>query len=356
MQRDDRLTIREIAKMAGVSTQTVSRVINGRPDVAPATRSAVQGIIDSVGFRPSDLARSLVHRRSQTIGVIIAGLGYFGVAETLHGITEESDLAGYGLLLKEIANADLSDVAPVVEFMIARRVEGIIYASPQLERNIEIVQSSLPETRPPIVFLKCEPSDRFVTIRIDNYGGALEAVRHLVKLGRRRIGHISGPLGWFEARERRDGWRDGLREAVLATASMTEGDWTATSGAAACHEILRLDPDVDAIFVGNDQMALGVLHVAAQRGIRIPDDLAVVGFDDVSDAAEFSPPLTTVRQPIFELGRLAVRELLLQIHEDGASSKPRAVVLPTELVVRETAPRPSEPPAPCQAPAEAARS
>ncbi len=338
MRSDTKLTIRDIAQMAGVSTQTVSRVINERPDVAPATRVAVQGVIDSVGFHPSAVARSLVHRRSRTIGVIISGLSYFGVGETLNGIAEESDEAGYGLLVKEIANAEVPEIGPVVEFMIARRVEGIIYAAPQLERNIERVQASLPAVRPPVVFLKCEPSERFVTIRIDNFGGSIQAVRHLIALGRRRIAHVSGPLDWYEARERRDAWCTTLLEAGMEPAPVASGDWTAASGASAFRQILDTVAGVDGVFVGNDQMALGVLHVASQCGIRVPDDLAVVGFDGVADAAEYSPPLTTVRQPIFELGRLAVRELLHEIDADGEPTEPRSLVLPTELIVRETAP------------------
>ena len=147
--------------MSGVSTQTVSRVINKRPDVSQETRAAVERLIAETGFQPSAVARSLVQRRSQTLGVIVAGLRYFGVAQTLNGITEEAQAAGYGVLLKEIESTDTVDIGPVIEFMIAHRVEAIIFATPQLGTNISKVRSELPAASPPVIFLKSEPSPQF---------------------------------------------------------------------------------------------------------------------------------------------------------------------------------------------------
>jgi LacI family transcriptional regulator len=338
LQDHSRITIKEIARMCGVSTQTVSRVINKRPDVSPGTRQAVEAAIAATGFQPSAVARSLVHRRSQTLGVIVAGLRYFGVAQTLNGITEESQAAGYGVLLKEIESTDTVDIAPVIRFMIAHRVEAIIFAAPQLGTNIAPVRTQLPPACPPIIFLKSEPSPLFSTIVIDNYGGARQATAHLLALGRRRIAHLAGPLPWREAQDRHDGWRDALRDAGVEPGPVVPGTWTPASGEAGFGQLLALDPDLDGVFVANDQMALGVLRLAHSRGIRIPEDVAVVGFDGLDEGAHFTPSLTTVVQPLRELGELAVREVLAIASEARGVGSVRSLSLATQLIVRESAP------------------
>jgi LacI family transcriptional regulator len=333
-----RVTIKEIARMCGVSVQTVSRVINQRPDVSPATRAAVEAAIAQVGFQPSAVARSLVQRRSYTLGVVAAGLRYFGVAQTLNGITEESEAQGYALLLKEISGTGASDLMPVIEFLIAHRVEGIVFAAPDLGEDLGSLRARLPMSAPPIVFLKSEPSRAFTTILIDNYGGARTATSHLVALGRRRIGHLSGPLGWHEARDRQQGWRDALRDAGLELGPQQAGDWTAESGALAIDDLRAADPAMDAVFVANDQMALGAMHRMLSQGVRIPDDIAVVGFDGMEEGAYFSPALTTVRQPLGELGQLAVREVLAADPEGTGRQAVHGLTLATQLVIRESAP------------------
>jgi LacI family transcriptional regulator len=337
VQDGDRITIKEIARMCGVSTQTVSRVINKRPDVSPQTRQAVEAAIAATGFQPSAVARSLVQRRSQTLGIVVAGLRYFGVAQTLNGITDGAQEAGYGLLLKETDSSESVEIGPVIEFMIAHRVEGIIFAIPQIGANIATVRSGVPPAAPPIVFLKADPAPAFSTIGIDNHGGAALATNHLVALGRRRIAHLGGPPAWYEAVDRDAGWRSALREAGLRPGPVVSGTWSAESGVAAFEAVLEVDPDIDGIFVANDQMALGVIRVANARGIRIPDDLAVVGFDGLDEGAQFTPSLTTVVQPLRELGELAVRELLAVTDGDGQVA-PRTETLATELVIRESAP------------------
>jgi DNA-binding LacI/PurR family transcriptional regulator len=340
--RQHRVTIKEIARMTGVSTQTVSRVINNRPDVSPETRRSVEAAIAEHGFQPSAVARSLVQRRSQMLGVIAAGLRYFGVAQTVNGVAEAAEAAGYSIILKELASFDVPDIAPVVDYFVAHRVEGIIFAPPQMGANIRRLQEHLPRSAPPVVFLKAEPSSEYTTIGIDNEAAARQATRHLASLGRRRIAHISGPLEWREARDRRDGWLAALAEAGLEPGSVAAGDWTSASGASAFARILDEDPAVDGLFAASDQMALGALHVANQRGIRIPEQLAVVGFDGLPEAAEFTPSLTTVYQPLREMGRLAVTELLAVVQADVAPPA-HSVWMPTEFIPGESAPLPSSP-------------
>lgn len=339
MPRQKRVTIREIARMCGVSMQTVSRVINNRPDVSPATRQAVEAAIASVGFQPSAVARSLVQRRSQTLGVIATGLDLFGVAQTLNGITEASQRAGYALLLKELASDDVDGVTPAIDFLVAHRVEGlIIFNPPSVETSVSALQAEVPEGRPPIVVLKSEPSSEFSTIAVDNFGGARMATEHLLALGRSRIGHIAGPATWREARDRTDGWRTALADAGIEPGPVASGDWSSASGEVAFRELIARAPDLDAVFVANDQMALGLLHVANERRIQVPGRLAVVGFDGLDEGAQFSPSLTTIGQPLRELGRLAVRELLSTIDADHGQAEVRNLTLATELIVRDSAP------------------
>ncbi len=330
--------------MTGVSTQTVSRVINKRPDVSPETRRAVEAAIVEHGFQPSAVARSLVQRRSQMLGVIVAGLRYYGVAQTVNGMTRASEAAGYSIILKELASFDVPDIVAVVDFFVAHRVEGIIFAPPQMDTNIRHLQEQLPPSTPPVVFLKAEPSERFTSIGIDNVAAAAEATGHLVRIGRRRIAHLAGPLAWREARDRRDGWLQALAEAGLEPGPMVAGDWEAASGATAFERILEQDPAVDGLFAASDQMALGALHVANERGIRIPDQLAVVGFDGLPEAAEFTPSLTTIHQPLQEIGRMAVDELVATFATD-ADPVARTLTVPTSLVVADSAPLPSGAPA-----------
>lgn len=339
MPRQHRVTIREIAQMTGVSMQTVSRVINKRPDVSPSTRIAVERAIAAVGFQPNAVARSLVQRRSQTLGVIATGLKLFGVAQTLNGITEASQESGYALLLMELASEDIEGVTPAIDFLVSHRVEGmIIFAAPEIGANVAATSAMSGVPRPPIVLLKAEPSTDFSTISVDNRGGGMMATRHLLRLGRTRIGHVSGPPTWREARDRTEGWRAALAEAGVEPGPIATGNWSSDSGARAFGELLARAPDLDAVFVANDQMALGVLHVAHERGIAIPDAIAVVGFDGLVEGAEFTPSLTTIGQPLRELGRLAVRELLSNITDEPPPSGVRNVTLATELIVRDSAP------------------
>lgn len=334
----DRLTIREIAQMCGVSVQTVSRVLNNRPDVAPATRQAVEAAIKAVGFEPSEVARSLVQRRSQTLGVITTGLRYYGVAQTLNAITEASQAAGYALLLEELPREDRESVTAAVRFLVAHRVDGLILFAPPDVGSVDGIDEAFPPSSPPIVLLKSEPTPSYSTITVDNRAGARLATEHLVALGRRRIAHLAGPSSWREARDRIDGWRDALASAGLPKGAVVAGDWTSASGEAAFAELLARDPTLDAVFAANDQMALGVLHLAHERGIAVPGQVAVVGFDGLPEGAHFTPSLTTVAQPLREFGALGVRQLLDAIEGAGGDRPARAHTLQPALVVRDSAP------------------
>ncbi len=339
--RLQKVTIKDIARMCKVSTQTVSRVLNERADVAPDTRSSVEKAIAELGYQPSALARSLVQQRSYTLGVIISGLQYSGVSMTLNGITEHCEAFNYSLLLKELANFNVTDIVPIIKSLISNHVEGIIFAAPEIGNNVQTIQAQLPVVCPPIVFLKSRPDDRHLTIRVDNYEGARQATEHLIAVGRKKIGLISGPLDWLESRERKQGWNDVLVSAgeTISDRQWSMGNWTPQSGEAAFADLIHKFPQMDAVFASNDQMALGVLHFASTHAIRVPEDLAVIGFDDLPESAYFTPSLTTIKHPLRELGMNAVKSLLAVIEGEQDVAPKSMMTLKTELVVRDSTQR-----------------
>ncbi|HJR80278.1 MAG TPA: LacI family DNA-binding transcriptional regulator, partial [Anaerolineales bacterium] len=210
-----RPTIKEVAKAAGVSTQTVSRVINDRPDVAPETRERILTKIGELGYQPSALARSLIQQRSYTLGVVTAGLKYIGPSRTLNGIASAAEAAGYALLLKELSSFEADDVLPIFQALLSRHVDGIIWAVPEVGENRSWVNEHSIGLRIPIVYLAMEPRHAISTVSIDNYQGGRIAMAHLLEQGYRKIGHIAGPLDWWEARQRMLAWKDALRESGL---------------------------------------------------------------------------------------------------------------------------------------------
>jgi LacI family transcriptional regulator len=337
-----RVTIRDVAAAAGVSHQTVSRVINNRPDVAQDTRRRVWQVIDELNYQPSAIARSLIQQRSTTLGVVIAGLDYTGPSRTLNGITGQAEEMGYTLLLKALPGFDTGDPEPLLNSLLARQVDGIIWAVPDVGGNRDWLQNVSAELLPaPIIFLTMQARPDLTIVSVDNYAGGRAATGHLLGQGCRHIGHISGPLDWWEARQRKAGWRDALLDAGLHVADhhWAEGTWSTASGERAIRQLLDGYSQMDALFVANDQMALGVLQLACRKGLRVPQDLAVVGFDGLSESAYYWPPLTTVHQDQQELGCTAVRELVRIIEtnmQGDAVAEPRSILLQPKLVVRES--------------------
>jgi LacI family transcriptional regulator len=341
MNSNKRPTIKEVAKVAGVSTQTVSRVINERPDVAPETRERILMTIDELGYQPSALARSLIQQRSYTLGVVTAGLKHIGPSRTLNGIASAAEEAGYSLLLKELPRYDAEDVVPIFQALFSRHVDGIIWAVPEVGENRNWVDRQSLDLKIPIVYITMEPKQNISTVSIDNYLGGRMAMSHLLEQGYRRIGHISGPLDWWEARQRLASWKDALQEAGLEVqdAHCVEGNWSSASGGLAIEKLFDQYPEMDSVFVANDQMALAVIQEACQRGMRIPDDLAVVGFDNMPESAFFYPPLTTIQQDQQTVGKVAVEETILMIEsgwEGLAPPEPKSVKLAPTLVVRQS--------------------
>jgi DNA-binding LacI/PurR family transcriptional regulator len=336
-----RATIKEVASVAGVSTQTVSRVINERPDVSPETRKRVQEVIKALSYQPSALARSLISQRSHTLGVVTAGLRHIGPSRTLSGITSVAEATGYSILLKELPDYDTEEITPIFQAFLSHHVDGIIWAVPEVGENRKWVNDQTAEIEVPLVYITMEPRDNLSIVSIDNYAGGWIAMSHLLDQGHRKIGHICGPLDWWEARQRMAAWKDALTEAGLdaSDSHCVEGTWSSASGALAIEKLHDQYPDMDAVFVANDQMALGVMNYFAEKKIRIPEEVGVVGFDNIPEAAFFSPPLTTVQQDQNEVAKIAVAEVI-KIIESGWQGldpvEPRSMILPPTLVVRQS--------------------
>ncbi|MBN1428591.1 MAG: LacI family DNA-binding transcriptional regulator [Anaerolineae bacterium] len=335
-----RITIRDVAALAEVSNQTVSRVLNDRPDVAEETRQRVWQVIEDLNYQPSAIARSLIHQRSFTLGIVTAGLKFIGPSQTLNGITKQAEEAGYTLLLKELPGFHTVDINPILNMLLSRQVEGIIWAVPEIGDNRDWIQG-LPELAIPMIFLDMQARPGVSVVTIDNYSGGRLATEHLLAQGYVHIGHLSGPLDWWEARQRQAGWQDALHDAGLQVSNRqwVSGNWSTASGVQEMERLLENYPEMDAVFVGNDQMALGALQVFCQRGIRVPEDVAVVGFDGIPEAAYYCPPITTVSQDLRELGSIAVQELLQAIEsarQDHTTYEPKQITIRPELVVRES--------------------
>lgn len=339
--RNGRATIKEVASAAQVSTQTVSRVINERPDVSPETRKRVQAVIEKMGYQPSALARSLIRQRSYTIGVVTAGLGYVGPAQALSGITGAAEAAGYALLLKELSSFDANNITPIFQAFLSRHVDGIIWAVPEVGENRKWVNRLQMDLEIPVVYLTMEPQEGISVVSINNYLGGRMALTHLLEQGYRHTAHISGPLDWWESRQRMNGWKNVLIEAghEVNDRFWVEGNWSSASGVQAAKTLFEKYPEMDSIFVANDQMALGVMQAAFEHNVSIPDGLGIVGFDNIPESAFFRPPLTTVQQDVYSLGKIALEETIKMIEagwQEQEPNEPRSVLLSPALVVRQS--------------------
>jgi DNA-binding LacI/PurR family transcriptional regulator len=316
----------DVAKLAGVSLQTVSRVINDSPHVRAATRQRVEDAMRKLEYRPNPVARALVTGRSRTLGVVSFDTTLFGPASTLFGIERAAHDADYFVSIVSLRSLDRSSVMSAVERLRAQGVDGILVIAPQESASQAILH--LPQDVP-VVAAEAGPGDSVPLVVVDQVEGARLATQHLLDLGHRTVWHISGPADWLEAQQRVDGWRATLEAAGASPPPVLVGDWSARAG----HELGReLGPDVTAVFVANDQMALGVLRSLHEAGRRIPADISVVGFDDIPEAEYFTPPLTTVRQNFNEMGRRSLLLLLEQI--ESRSRAPVRETVPPELVVR----------------------
>ncbi|QWT23959.1 LacI family DNA-binding transcriptional regulator [Subtercola sp. PAMC28395] len=295
----------DVAKLAGVSHQTVSRVLNEHPSLRASTRQKVLDAMRELNYRPNAAARALSSSRSRMIGILSTSSGEYGPATIVTAIEAAARSRGYSVSIANADGLDLTSIDEAVSHLAELSAEGLVVVAPQLQ--VLDALSRLTITIPYIT-LQAVSSDGSGGGPLDQVVGARLATAHLISLGHTRIGHIAGPADWLDANLRLTGFRDETASYGLDQELVVAGDWSAASGHRAALELLDLG--VTAIFAGNDQMALGALSAAATAGVDVPGHLSVVGFDDLPEAAFYLPALTTIRQDLAEAGRQSVALLL----------------------------------------------
>lgn len=327
-----RVTIREVAKRAGVSHQTVSRVINNSPEVAASTREQVQRAIAELNYHPNAQAVSLSRDRSDIVGMIVNNARDAFFAQIIDGACQVLSARGRFMLL---ASTDHATQPEAIETLLrSRRIDGMIIVLP-LEISLEHA-ARLAESRLPLVLVDFQYDLDVDHVAVDNFQGAYSATEHLIKLGHRRIAIICGRRDIPVGEIRLDGYRAALEHYGLPydPALIMPGDFSVASGAAAMERLLEVDPRPTAVFACDDPMAFGALAVLYRHGLRVPGDISVIGFDDIPEARHCVPPLTTIRQPLREMGEIAGNHICQVI--DGFTSDRLRLTVSTELVLRET--------------------
>ncbi len=324
-------TIKDVAIRARVSTASVSRVLNGSGAVTEPTRQRVLRAAQHLRYTPHEAARSLITRRTRTIGVLLPDIHGEYFSELIRGIDRAARLRGLHLLVSS-SHGDADEAALALRAMNGR-VDGVLVMSPYLDARS--LDEALPPTLPAVLLNTPADAGRAPAFVIDDFGGAKAMVEHLRALGYQRIAHIAGPGGNYESAERLRGFQAALGRTLAAKALVLAGNFTEESGYLAGQQLAAATPRPDAVFASNDMMAIGCLFALREAGLRVPEDIALAGFDDIPIARYITPPLTTVRAQITELGRQALDALAHAIDEPGDGKFVRHT-LGTQLVVRES--------------------
>ncbi len=326
-----RPTIRDVARKAGVSHQTVSRVINGRESVLPETRAVVETAIEQMGYHPSAIARSMARGQTHTLACISPNLTDYTFSSVIEGAETEARQQGYFILSASASDPEAFHEL-VNELVGHRRVDGLIVINPYADDRYKFLPKDFP-----LVFVGARSHDEKVcSVALDDEKVAYEATRHLISLGHTNIAMITGPMEEDCSQDRTAGYQRALQEAGIPfdETMVNEGDWSATSGQSALQSFVEDGRAPTAIFAQNDRMAMGVLRAARDANLRIPSQLAVIGVDDMPLSSYFDPPLTTMRQDMPLIGQKATR-MLLEIIQNNTSAI-REVKLPAQLVVRQS--------------------
>lgn len=326
----------DVARLAGVSHQTVSRVINNHPNVRDSTRERVLKAVKQLRYRPNTAARAMVTRRSRNLGLITTGSPDYGPASTVLGFSTAAREARYNVSIATMLDADPEFVQAGVELLLGQNIEAMIVVASRRS-----VIQALAGTELDLPVIAVEPSGVYSAswVAIDQYAGARRATEYLISQGHRDIVHLAGPEDSMDAGERVRGWRDAMADHGLSAPTPDVGDWSPSSGYAFASRLVAGPQPCTAIFCGNDQMAVGCLHALRDLGVGVPDDVSLIGFDDIPEAEHLYPPLTTMRQDFLQLGRdimATVLDRLDEIDVVPARSVP-------ELVVRESVRRVAAP-------------
>jgi DNA-binding LacI/PurR family transcriptional regulator len=320
----------DVARLAGVSHQTVSRVLNNHPNVRVETARRVRAAIAELGYRPNTAARALVTGSTRTIGLVTSHINQYGPAQTLLGLEQAARSAGYSLGVAILDENSETAMREAVDRFVAQSVDAVVALSTYGQAVDALRRFVAPV---PLIAVQVGRGEDHPTVWVDQELGAELATRHLLELGHRTVHHVSGPVDSLESRGRLRGWRRELLRAGAPVPEPIEGDWTAAAGHAVGRRLAaarRRGEDVTAVFLANDQMALGLLAALHEEGLEIPDDVSVIGFDDLPEAPYFTPPLTTVRQDFEELGRRGVELVLARLAGQDLHPEP----VPAPLLVR----------------------
>ncbi|WP_166845904.1 LacI family DNA-binding transcriptional regulator [Isoptericola sp. BMS4] len=323
----DKPNIRQVAQLAGVSHMTVSRVLNGHPHIREATRVRVEEAIEALGYRPNMTARALATQRSRRIGVLVESSVEFGPTSTVRAVESAARASGY--VVSSVLLRAGEEITPqeAVDHLVAQGVDALCVVAP---RSSSIAALRRIDVGVPVLVVKPDDDPTFLTVTVDQQAGTALAVDHLVSLGHRDVLHLAGPLDWLDARTRERSFHARAKSWGLRERPIVVGDWTADFAYDFARGIREL-PDYTAVFVANDDMAVGLVHGLHDRGFSVPDDLSVVGFDDIPLARHVIPPLTTVRQNFHALGVSVVDVLRAAIEE---RTIPTVTRIPAELVAR----------------------
>jgi DNA-binding LacI/PurR family transcriptional regulator len=325
----------DVAKLAGVSHQTVSRVLNGHPNVRTRTRIRVQAAIEELGYRPNRAARVLATGTSQVIGFVSRSSTLFGPASMVTALAEAALRQGFTVNVESVRTLDRKPVSEAISRLLDQRVAGLVVIMPVDSANDAL--DDLPEDIP-LVNVDGDPRRPTELVTVDQEAGARAATTHLLEAGHRTVWHVSGPGNWFDSQGRIAGWQQALTDAGADVPPVMPGDWSAASGYKAGQILARMN-DVTAVFAANDHLALGILRALHEKGQRVPEDVSVVGFDDVPEAAYFIPPLTTIR-PDFDAVAAASLDLLIAQIRAGRRLGDRRILPPT-LIKRQSVGPPS---------------
>ena len=321
----------DVARLAGVSHQTVSRVLNEHPNVSEQTRLKVRAAIADLGYRPNRTARALVTGTSKVIGVVAPNTALYGPASMLAAFEQAAQQSGFAVNVGSVRTLDERSLADAVERHLDQRVAGLVVIAPVASAGPALAR--LPEDVP-LVTIDGDPERPSTLVTVDQVAGARLATEHLLAAGHATVWHLAGPADWFDAAGRVRGWEQALRDAGAELPPLLTGDWSAESGYRNGKLLARL-PEVTAVFTANDHVALGLLRALSEHGRRVPEDISIVGFDDVPQAAYYTPPLTTVR-PDFDAVATAGLELLLQQIESGTTELGERRTIAPALVVRDS--------------------
>ncbi len=339
-----RVTIKDVAAKAGVSRQTVSRVLNEEGVVAEATRARVLATIDELGYRPNAIARSLVSQRTYTLGLLTADFSDYTHARIIEGAEAEAREHGYLIFVSGAEHSPEGEPLCCSPLLSQHQAEGLFIVYHGSDQDSYELFEHIPPDLPVVTIGYAPNREDIVTVGIANYQGARQATQHLLGLGHRRIAHITGPMQMYAGQERRRGYTAALQEAGITPEDswVASGDWSSSSGYHAAQQLLNRNLDFTALFVQNDRMAMGALQALREHKLRVPQDVAVVGFDNIPSTPYFDPPLTTLHQPNYELGRTGARLLINLINNQPAPSVP--IRLATRLIIRSSCGAESVPP------------